>query len=276
MNHAHQKRQTQTHQVRIVDFNESRAYRKREANPAGRRKFSRSLPSGFPSFMLIGGNNMSIAYIWQILQPMLDGAQMTILLFIVAIVLSIPFGFLLNLAVQSPIKVVSRVAQLYIALMRGTPLLLQLLVICFGLPMIPGIGTYLVFDRFVAACIGFVLNYTAYFAEIFRGGMLAIDRGQYEAAQVLGISRLHTLTRVVIPQMTRVALPSIANESVTLIKDTSLLYAVAVPELLHYAQTAVNRDFTIFPFVLAGILYLLMTALLTLFFKFLERRFRYE
>lgn len=224
---------------------------------------------------LLGGNTMA-EYWNSIIWPMLEGAQMTILLFIIAIIISIPLGFLLTLAAKSSFKPLSWLAHSYIYVMRGTPLLLQLLLICFGLPMIPGIGEYLVFDRFVAACIGFVLNYAAYFAEIFRGGLLSIDKGQYEAAQVLGLSKWQTTTRVILPQMFRVALPSVSNESITLIKDTALLYAVAVPELLHFAQTAVNREFTIVPYFIAGIIYLLMTLVLTLFFKWLERRYKFE
>ena len=202
---------------------------------------------------------MTWDYFISILIPMLEGSKMTILLFLIAIVLSIPLGFLLTLAVKSSFKTLSWLAQIYIYVMRGTPLLLQLLIICFGLPMIPGIGQYLVLDRFVAACLGFILNYAAYFAEIFRGGLLAIDKGQYEAAKVLGLNKWQTMTRIVVPQMFRIALPSLANESVTLVKDTALLYAVAVPELLHFAQTAVNRDFTIMPFFVAGAIYLVMT-----------------
>ncbi|PZX03138.1 amino acid ABC transporter membrane protein (PAAT family) [Psychrobacillus insolitus] len=219
---------------------------------------------------------MTWDYFISILIPMLEGSKMTILLFLIAIVLSIPLGFLLTLAVKSSFKTLSWLAQIYIYVMRGTPLLLQLLIICFGLPMIPGIGQYLVLDRFVAACLGFVLNYAAYFAEIFRGGLLAIDKGQYEAAKVLGLNKWQTMTRIVVPQMFRIALPSLANESVTLVKDTALLYAVAVPELLHFAQTAVNRDFTIMPFFVAGAIYLVMTLLLTLFFKWIERRYTFE
>ncbi len=142
--------------------------------------------------------------------------------------------------------------------------------------MIPVIGEYMVLDRFVAASLGFILNYAAYFAEIFRGGLLAIDKGQYEASQVLGLNKWQTTTRVVMPQMFRIALPAVANESVTLVKDTALLYAVAVPEILHFAQTAVNRDFTIAPFFVAGIIYLIMTLLLTILFKWVERRFKFE
>jgi polar amino acid transport system permease protein len=219
---------------------------------------------------------MSIEYLLNIIVPMLQGARMTILLFLIAILVSIPLGFLLTLAAKSPTKPVAAAAHSYIYVMRGTPLLLQLLFICFGLPILPVVGEYLVMDRFVAACVGFILNYAAYFAEIFRGGLLAVDKGQYEAAQVLGLSRWQTTTRIVLPQMFRVALPAVSNESITLVKDTALLYAVAVPELLHFAQTAVNRDFTITPFFIAGAIYLLMTLLLTLLFKSIEKRFKYE
>jgi polar amino acid transport system permease protein len=219
---------------------------------------------------------MSIDYFMSILKPMLEGAQMTVLLFFIAIVVSIPFGFLLTLAVKSRFKPLAWLAQAYIYLMRGTPLLLQLLVICFGLPMLPVVGEYLVLDRFVAACLGFILNYAAYFAEIFRGGLLSIDKGQYEASQVLGLNKWQTMTKIIVPQMFRVALPAVSNETVTLVKDTALLYAVAVPELLHFAQTAVNRDFTIMPFFVAGLIYLIMTLILTMFFKWLERKFKFE
>lgn len=219
---------------------------------------------------------MSLDYFKSMFMPMLEGAQVTILLFLIAIVMSIPLGFLLTLAVKSNNKAVSWLAQSYIYLMRGTPLLLQLLFICFGLPLLPVIGEYLVLDRFVAACLGFILNYSAYFAEIFRGGLLAVDKGQYEASQVLGLNKWQTTTRIILPQMFRIALPGISNESVTLVKDTALLYAVAVPELLHYAQTVVNRDFTVIPFIFAGIMYLVITLLLTILFKWLERRFKID
>lgn len=219
---------------------------------------------------------MSLDYIVRIAKPMLEGAQTTVILFLIAIILAIPLGFIITLMAKSQMKVVSWIAHTYIYVMRGTPLLLQLLFFCFGLPLLPVIGEYLVMDRFVAACLGFVLNYAAYYAEIFRGGLLSIDKGQHEAAQVLGLSKWHTLSKVILPQMIRVALPAMANESITLVKDTALLYAVAVPELLHYAQAAVNRDVTITPFFVAGIIYLLMTLVLTLFFKILEKRFKFE
>ncbi len=219
---------------------------------------------------------MSFDYINMVLKPMLDGTKVTLLLFLLVIIFSVPLGFLLTLSVRSRFKPLSLIVHAYIYVMRGTPLLLQLLFIVFGLPLLPVIGDYLVLDRFVAACLGFVLNYAAYFAEIFRGGLLAIDRGQYEAAQVLGFNKWQTMTRIILPQMFRVALPTVANESITLVKDTSLLYAVAVPELLHYAQTAVNRDFTIVPYFVAAVIYLVITLLLTIILKKIERKYQFE
>ncbi|WP_342572012.1 amino acid ABC transporter permease [Paenibacillus sp. FSL R5-0749] len=219
---------------------------------------------------------MSWDYILTILKPMLEGAQTTIIMFLVAIVLSVPLGFAVTLAMRSQFKPLAWFAHTYVYVMRGTPLLLQVFFFCFGLPLLPVIGEHLVFDRFVAAAIAFILNYAAYFAEIFRGGLLSIDKGQHEAAKVLGLTKWQTMTKVIIPQMIRVVLPATANESITLIKDTALLYAVAVPELLYYAQAAVNRDLQLIPFFVAAIMYLLMTLVLTLLFKALEKRFSYE
>ncbi|WP_153720332.1 amino acid ABC transporter permease [Sporosarcina cascadiensis] len=219
---------------------------------------------------------MTLEYFMSMLIPMLQGAKATVLLFVLAIVLSVPIGFMLTLAVRSSIKPISYLAQTYIYIMRGTPLLLQLLFFVFGLPLLPVIGEFLVLDRFVAATLAFILNYAAYFAEIFRGGLISIDKGQYEASQVLGLSKWQTTVRVVLPQMFRVTLPPVANESVSLVKDTALLYAVAVPELLHYAQTVVNRDFTIIPFFIAAGIYLLIAFGLTIIFKYLERKLQYD
>lgn len=219
---------------------------------------------------------MDINYLIDITIPILEGARTTILLFFIAIIASIPLGFGLTLMVRSAIKPLVWLANAFIYVMRGTPLLLQLLFFVFGLPLLPVIGEYLVMDRFVAASLAFVFNYAAYFAEIFRGGLLAIDKGQYEASQVLGLSRWQTTIRIILPQMFRVALPAVSNESITLVKDTALLYAVAVPEILYFAQTAVNRDVKLIPFFVAGVIYLLMTLVLTLLFKYLERKFKFE
>lgn len=206
---------------------------------------------------------------------MLVGAKTTIITFLFVIIVSIPLGFVFTLLAKSALRPVRWGANAYIYITRGTPLLLQLLFIYFALPIIPVVGKYLTFDRFTAACLGFTLNYAAYFAEIFRGGLLSIDKGQYEAADVLGLNKFQTLIYVVIPQMFRVALPAIGNESVTLVKDTALLYAIGVPEILHIAKTAVNRDVSIIPFGIAALIYLLMIMVLTVFFRFIEKKFNY-
>ncbi len=218
---------------------------------------------------------MDLEYILRISGHMLTGAQITVVTFLVVIIVSIPLGFLFTTLAKSKIKAVSVATNVYIYITRGTPLLLQLLFVYFALPIIPYVGEYLTFDRFTAACIGFILNYAAYFAEIFRGGLLAVDKGQYEAAKVLGFNKFQTTYYIVIPQMLRVVLPSISNESTTLVKDTALLYAIGIPEILHIAKTAVNRDVSIFPFFIAGVIYLVMILFLTALFKWLERKFNY-
>lgn len=213
-------------------------------------------------------------YCWKLLPALLEGATATLSLFAVCIILSLPLGFIITMLSKSKFKIFRGFANVYIFVLRGSPLLLQLLFVYFGLPRIPVIGQYLVLDRFPSACVAFVLNYAAYFAEIFRGGLLSIDKGQYEACQVLGLSKAQTTIKVIIPQMLRVALPSVSNETITLIKDTSLLYALAVPEILHYAKVAVSRDMRMTAFVLAAIIYLLFTFLLTCLFKQLEKKYK--
>ena len=149
---------------------------------------------------------------------------------------SLPLGFLITLCANCRFRPVKWIAQAYIFVMRGTPLMLQLFFFYFGLPFIPGIGQYLRMSSFTAAVLSFTLNYAAYFAEIFRGGLLSIDKGQYEVSHVLGLNSWQTMTRVIIPQMIRVTLPSIGNEAITLVKDTALVASIALPELLHYAK----------------------------------------
>ncbi len=215
-------------------------------------------------------------YLVGIAPALLGGAVNTLMLFAISILLSLPLGFLLCLAARSKIGFLRGLTGVYIYVMRGTPLLLQLLAIYFGLPYLPFIGKFLMLERFTASCVAFVLNYAAYFAEIFRGGFLAVDNGQYEAAKVLGIGKFNTMVRIIIPQMIRVAIPSIANETITLVKDTALVYAIAVPEVIHAAKVAVNRDFTFTPFLLAALIYLAMTFVLTMLFKHVEKKIAFE
>ena len=169
------------------------------------------------------------------------GLLNTFILFFAVITLSLPLGLLLCIIKIYGSRFTKFLISLYVNVMRGTPLLLQLLFIFYGLPYVPVIGNYLSFkDRFFAGIVAFVLNYTAYFAEIFRGGFLSIDKGQTEACKVLGFSKTRALYKILIPQIFKVTLPSICNETITLVKDTSLIYAIGVSELLSNTKNIVN------------------------------------
>lgn len=209
-------------------------------------------------------------YILRILPALLAGLDTTLSVFFLTLVLSIPLGILVALARLSNIKPLVAVVKFYIWVMRGTPLLLQIVVIFFGLPIIG-----ITFDRYPAAILAFVLNYAAYFGEIFRGGIESIDKGQYDAAKVLGFTPVKTYQRIILPQMIKIVLPSVANEVITLIKDTSLVYVVGLGELLRAGKIASNRDASLVPLILVGIFYLALTGVLTTAFQKLEERYSY-
>lgn len=213
-------------------------------------------------------------YLLRILPPLLDGAGTTLSLFLVTLVLSVPLGLALALARLSRWVALRRAVSGFIWLMRGTPLMLQLLFVYYALPFVPVIGVRL--PDYPAAILAFVLNYSAYFAEIFRAGIQSIERGQYEGAKALGMSYAQTMRRIVMPQVLRRTLPPLANETITLVKDTSLIYVLALNDLLRAARGIVQRDFTITPFVVAAAFYLLMTLVLTWAFQRLERRHAHE
>ncbi|OZI74892.1 amino acid ABC transporter permease [Bordetella genomosp. 12] len=210
-------------------------------------------------------------YVISLLGPMADGAKVTLSLFFITLVLAVPLGLVLALARISKFKLLSRLVNGYIWLMRGTPLMLQLLFIYFALPFVPVIGVRL--PDFPAAIVAFALNYAAYFAEIFRAGILSVDRGQYEGSKVLGMTYLQTLRRIVLPQMVQRVLPPMSNETITLVKDTSLIYVLALNDILRTARGIVQRDFTTTPFLVAAAFYLTMTLVLTWFFQHLEKRY---
>jgi polar amino acid transport system permease protein len=152
--------------------------------------------------------------------------------------------------------------------MRGTPLMLQLLFVYFALTMV---GVRL--PDIAAALLAFTLNYAAYFAEIFRAGIQAVPKGQYEAAKTLGMSYPQTMRRIILPQVVRIVLPPVSNETINLVKDTSLVYILAMNDLLRVARTIVQREFDMTPFLIAAVFYLAMTFVLTWGFKKLEARY---
>lgn len=209
-------------------------------------------------------------YVISLLGPLSQGALVTLKLFVITMVLAVPLGLALALARISRFKPLNRLVSSYIWLMRGTPLMLQLLFIYFALPFVPVIGVRL--PDFPAAVVAFALNYAAYFAEIFRAGIQSIDRGQYEGAKVLGLTYTQTMRRIILPQMWARILPPVSNETITLVKDTSLIYVLALNDLLRAARGIVQRDFTITPFVVAAVFYLVMTLVLTWGFQYLEKR----
>lgn len=210
-------------------------------------------------------------YVQQILGPMLDGTFVTLKMFFVTIILSLPLGLMLALGRISRFRGLSSGIGVYIWLFRGTPLMLQLLFIYYGLPFIPGIR--LTLPDFQAALIAFVLNYAAYFAEIFRAGIQSIERGQYEGAKALGMTYSQLMRRIILPQVIKRVLPPVSNETITLVKDTSLIYVLAMNDLLRTTRAIVQRDFTTMPFIVAGIFYLAMTLVLTWGFQKLEKRY---
>ena len=210
-------------------------------------------------------------YVLQILPHLIEGTGVTLQVFAITLVLSMPLGLVLALLRISRFGVVSGAVNGYIWLMRGTPLMLQMLFIYFALPFVPVIGIKL--PDFPAAIVAFVLNYAAYFAEIFRAGIQSIGRGQYEAARVLGMTYPQTMRRIVLPQVIKRILPPVSNETITLVKDTSLIYVLAMNDLLRAARGIVQRDFSTTPFVVAAAFYLIMTLVLTYVFQRMEKKY---
>lgn len=210
-------------------------------------------------------------YIISIIPQMLMGTVDTLRLFFITIVLAIPLGILLAFCRVSSFKLLRDVVAAYVYVLRGTPLMLQLLFVYFGLPFIPVIGVRL--DDFPAAVLAFVLNYGAYFCEIFRAGLQAIPRGQFEAAKTLGMNYAQTMRRIILPQVFKIILPPVSNETITLVKDTSLIYVLAMNDLLRTTRNLVQRDFNIMPFVVAAVFYLVMSMVLTYGFNKLEKHF---
>lgn len=211
-----------------------------------------------------------MSYILEILPSLLSGAATTLQVFALVLVFSIPLGIMLAFSMQIRLKPLQWLLHIYIWIMRGTPLLLQLIFIYY---VLPSIGVRL--DRIPAAIIAFTLNYVAYFAEIFRGGISSIPTGQYEAAKVLKFTPVQTIRLIILPQVVKIVLPSVFNEVMTLVKDTSLVYALGISDLILASRTAANRDASLAPMFVAGLIYLLLIGLATLIAKQVEKKFSY-
>ena len=209
-------------------------------------------------------------YVLEVLPSLLDGAKMTLQIFCWTLIGSLPLGLIVGLALISRFRLLKAILRFYVWLMRGTPLLLQLIFVFYGLPLVG-----LTLGRFDAALFAFILNYTAYFAEIFRGGLQSIDKGQYESAKVLRLTYWQTIRKIVTPQVVKIVLPSIGNEVINLVKDSSLVYVIGIGDLLRAGNVATSRDVTLVPLVIVGVVYLVMTAVLTFILRKLEQYYSY-
>lgn len=206
-----------------------------------------------------------------LIQLLGKGLIITIEIFILTLVFALPLGLIISFARRAKNWIVKGIAGLYISIMRGTPLMLQLLVVYFG--------PYYVFegkiDRFAAAVVAFSLNYAAYFAEIFRGGIDAIPKGQYEAGEVLGFTKVQIFFRIVLPQVVKRILPAISNEVITLVKDTALVSTIGVVEMYWIAQKESSRVVSVEPLFVAGAFYYVLNLIIAQLFKLSEKKLNY-
>ena len=206
------------------------------------------------------------------LQQLASGMVVSVEIFVVTLLFSLPLGLLICFGRMSKNPVMRGIVSAYISIMRGTPLMLQLMVVYFGPYFIFGIRISMGYSL-IAVFIAFSINYAAYFAEIYRGGINSIDKGQYEAANSLGLSRAQTLFGIILPQTFRVVLPPISNEVIVLIKDTALASAIALVDIMRVSEMIVNRDGSLAAYVIAAGMYLVFTFFMTVILTKLEKRF---
>ena len=212
-------------------------------------------------------------YLMQFVPFMLKSTVMVIKIFALTLVLSLPLGLPVALGSNSRIKPISWLCKAYVFIFRGTPLMLQLWFFYFFFPFVFNVQI----SAFASVIVAFVLNYGAYFAEIYRGGINSVDSGQHEAAFALGLSKRQTMLDIILPQTMKAALPPIVNEAITLVKDTALASVLPIIELMKATNSCVNRLTDLSPFFFAAILYLLMTFVLTVIAGKLEKHFsRYD
>lgn len=203
-----------------------------------------------------------------------DGMLVSIAIFGLTLLFSMPLGFLICFGRMSKNGIVRTIAKVYISIMRGTPLMLQLMVVYFGPYYIFGVQIKPSY-RFVAVIIGFVLNYAAYFAEIYRGGIESMPVGQYEAAKLLGYSKTQTFFYIILPQVIKRILPSVTNEIITLVKDTSLAMVIAVSEMFTVAKALASSSTSMIPFVAAGIFYYVFNFVVAFVMEKIEQKLNY-
>ncbi len=209
-----------------------------------------------------------------LLSKLSEGMVTTVLIFILTLVISLPLGLLVAFGRMSSSKLLSGLIKIYISIMRGTPLMLQLMMVYFGPYFIFGIQLSREY-RFSAVIIGFGLNYAAYFAEIYRGGIESMAIGQYEAAKLLGYSKTQTFFRIILPQVFKRILPSITNEVITLVKDTSLAFVLSVSEMFTMAKAIASAQTSMIPFIAAGVFYYIFNLIVAVIMEKTEHRLSY-
>ena len=216
---------------------------------------------------------MSFTYVTLLL---LDGFKLTFLLFILTLAFSLPLGLIVAFGSMSKFKPLKVAVRVFVWIIRGTPLMLQLFVVFYVPNMLFGTRVFNGDDgRFLAALIAFVINYAAYFAEIYRGGILSVEVGQWEAAKALGLGRATTFLRVILPQMVKRVIPAIGNEVITLVKDTSLAFTIAVTEMFTLAKQLSSANTTMMPLIAAGVFYYIFNYAVAWLMERIERRFAY-
>ena len=203
-----------------------------------------------------------------------EGMVVTLMLFAVTLLFSLPLGLLVSFGRMAKNVVIRTIFKAYISIMRGTPLMLQLMVIYFGPYYIFGITNSPSWKN-SAVAIGFVLNYAAYFAEIYSGGIESMPKGQYEAAQILGYSKAQTFMRIILPQVIKIILPSITNETITLVKDTSLAFTIGIMEMFTISKALAASQTTMLPYVFAGIFYYVFNLIVAFLLELLEKKLNY-
>ncbi|MDO4787805.1 MAG: amino acid ABC transporter permease [Johnsonella sp.] len=211
---------------------------------------------------------------WDIIIHLSGGMWVSIQIFAITLIFSLPLGLLAAIGRMSKNILISSLCRVYISIMRGTPLMLQLMVVYFGPYYIWGIKVSNNY-RFTAVLIGFIINYAAYFAEIYRGGIQSISSGQYEAAKLLGYSRAQTFFVIILPQVIKRILPSITNEVITLIKDTSLAFTISVAEMFTSAKALASSQTSMLPFVAAALFYFVFNALVAFIMEMMEKKMDY-
>jgi len=212
--------------------------------------------------------------ILNIIKQLAEGLLVSMMLFATTLIIALPLGLGISFMRMSKNKFVQAIAKVYISIMRGTPLMLQLMVLFFAPSLIFGISTSASF-RYVAVIIGFGINYAAYFAEIYRAGIEAIPVGQYEAASVLGYTKGQTFRRIIFPQVIKRIIPPVTNEVITLVKDTSLAYVIAVAEMFTVAKQIVAAKGTIIPFLVAAVFYYIFNVVVAWIMSRIEKKLSY-